>query len=230
MDHKEYLKKQEEHLTNEMPEFFQDFLNDVYNARFMKKKRDSTNEYTPDIALWNKETEKEYLGLDWQILNINRHDYYDLSAQFMNKLIFRFGIIPHYMNDGLTSIQLDMEKREATIVRGYAYGPYASRVVSKAVRVPKYFQGRVARFWEEYEAWYKENYVNMNSEDYKKDVYVCPHCDSILKLKVSFSDKSDWHFTCPTERGCPGHRVTQKHILEGSVKKKGILWKLLRRL
>jgi len=122
----------------------------------MKKRKESMIKYANESHLLNIEEGKQYLGLDWQIPNCGKYEKYDIGKAGIDRYIFRFGIVPHYQHDELVAIHIDMERKEAAIVRGIARGPWASGLLQHSVPIQQYFKEHVAEFWKAHGVWINE--------------------------------------------------------------------------
>jgi len=152
----ERITKEKEHLVTDLPAHFKNLLNKVYDARFMQKRQKEMIKYSNQSHLLNIEEGKQYLGLDWQILNCGKYDNYDIGKNGIDRYIFRFGIVPHYQHDELVAIHIDMERKKASIVRGIARGPWASGLLQHSVPIQRYFKETVDEFWKAHEEWVNE--------------------------------------------------------------------------
>ena len=159
MTNEAWLKSEKEHLVTDLPAHFKTLLNVLYDARFMTRRRNSMIKYDEfnSVHSMNKESGKQYLGLDWQILNCGRHENYDISRNGIERYIFRFGEIPSYQHDNLNAIEIDFTRKKMSVVTGRAFGPYGSGIRMTKRDMQRYLAHDVDRFWKEHELWMKNS-------------------------------------------------------------------------
>lgn len=135
-------------LQHQFPQFLKDFLSEFVKTKFFKKYYEDYKEFCPNYA--------DYCLANWQTSG-NRHqsNFNDITNIFEDWV--NFGEIPRYQGDEFCAIHIDFQAKKAEVIRGYAVGLYASRVLKNYRPVPKYMQPLVDKLFLDYENWKKEN-------------------------------------------------------------------------
>ena len=144
-----YAKELIENYTmfqHQYPEFLKEFLSNFVKTKFFKKYYDEYRESYPDLP--------DYCLANWSIKSLNCYADRDCITKIFSCWV-EFGEIPHYAGDKLCAIKINFKEKKAEVVRGYAVGLYASRILKESRPIPKYMQPIVDKLFEDFEEWNK---------------------------------------------------------------------------
>lgn len=108
----------------ELPQIILEIMNWLCHTRFYNKTFIARKEYFQDVEE------------DWKFC-----DFEVISGNIKNPRIIKIGEIPTYKGDYEKAIIIDFDNsNNCHIVRGYATGLYASKVIENKYSIPKYMQ------------------------------------------------------------------------------------------
>lgn len=62
-------------------------------------------------------------------------------------IVIKIGLIPHYQGDYEKTILIDFKHKDnCYLIRGYATGPYASKVIKNMYPIPKYMKEQLYKY------------------------------------------------------------------------------------
>ena len=113
-----------------LPKTVLEIMNWLCTTRFYNKTFKERKEYYEDV--------KE----DWKFC-----DFRILHGTLENPKIIKIGEIPHYKGDYEKTIVINFKKKDCCyLIRGYATGLYASKVISNNYPIPEYMKKDLYNF------------------------------------------------------------------------------------